>query len=504
MNLAKTWNSVLGSLELQLPRSEYNTWLRRTELVHLDNNIAVVSVNTPMLREAVESRYSGMITTILKDILGYSVRVRVVVGAYTHQDSNTPKTPASTRPLQSSDASDAPSDGDEEFLTTQTVSASEQPKTPRQPTDQPNQKPKMLGKQLTNDETPQQIDFLSTTARSMLNQRFTFDRFIIGSSNRLASAACMAVADHPAQAYNPLFLYGGVGLGKTHLLHAIGNAALSQNPDINVLYVSSEKFTNDLINAIRRQQTEEFRNRYRNIDILLIDDIQFIAGKDATQEEFFHTFNTLHTAGKQVVMTSDRPPKAILTLEERLRSRFEWGLIVDVQLPDYETRIAILRTKAEQMTVDVPAAVIEFLAQRIQSNIRELEGSLNRVVAFAKMNGTTITVEGAQSALSDLLDTRSKKRVTADVIVRTVCEFYGIDLKTLQGRGRSRNIVMPRQIAMYLLREETDASLVDIGVLLGGRDHTTIMYGCEKITEELVTDTRLKNEINSIREKFYS
>ncbi|MFM2309494.1 MAG: hypothetical protein RLY87_1616 [Chloroflexota bacterium] len=504
MNLAKTWNSVLGSLELQLPRSEYNTWLRRTELVHLDNNIAVISVNTPMLREAVESRYSGMITTILKDILGYSVRVRVVVGAYTHQDSNTPKTPASTRPLQSSDASDAPSDGDEEFLTTQTVSASEQPKTPRQPTDQPNQKPKMLGKQLTNDETPQQIDFLSTTARSMLNQRFTFDRFIIGSSNRLASAACMAVADHPAQAYNPLFLYGGVGLGKTHLLHAIGNAALSQNPDINVLYVSSEKFTNDLINAIRRQQTEEFRNRYRNIDILLIDDIQFIAGKDATQEEFFHTFNTLHTAGKQVVMTSDRPPKAILTLEERLRSRFEWGLIVDVQLPDYETRIAILRTKAEQMTVDVPAAVIEFLAQRIQSNIRELEGSLNRVVAFAKMNGTTITVEGAQSALSDLLDTRSKKRVTADVIVRTVCEFYGIDLKTLQGRGRSRNIVMPRQIAMYLLREETDASLVDIGVLLGGRDHTTIMYGCEKITEELVTDTRLKNEINSIREKFYS
>jgi len=288
------------------------------------------------------------------------------------------------------------------------------------------------------------------------------------------------------------------------LLHAIGNAALSQNPDINVLYVSSEKFTNDLINAIRRQQTEEFRNRYRNIDILLIDDIQFIAGKDATQEEFFHTFNTLHTAGKQVVMTSDRPPKAILTLEERLRSRFEWGLIVDVQLPDYETRIAILRTKAEQMTVDVPPAVIEFLAQRIQSNIRELEGSLNRVVAFAKMNGTAITVEGAQSALSDLLDTRSKKRVTADVIVRTVCEFYGIDLKTLQGRGRSRNIVMPRQIAMYLLREETDASLVDIGVLLGGRDHTTIMYGCEKITDGLITDTRLKNEINTLREKFYS
>jgi chromosomal replication initiator protein len=507
VNLAKTWNSVLGSLELQLPRSEYNTWLRRTELVHLDNNIAVVSVNTPMLREAVESRYSGMITTILKDILGYSVRVRVVVGAYTHVDGSATKSSTTNKlPIIRDEGSDTPVADDSlaDLLQPQTVSANDQPKAARPTSDQPGQKPKMLGKQNAGDDTPQQIDFLSTAARGMLNQRFTFDRFIIGSSNRLASAACMAVADHPAQAYNPLFLYGGVGLGKTHLLHAIGNAALSQNPDINVLYVSSEKFTNDLINAIRRQQTEEFRNRYRNIDILLIDDIQFIAGKDATQEEFFHTFNTLHTAGKQVVMTSDRPPKAILTLEERLRSRFEWGLIVDVQLPDYETRIAILRTKAEQMTVDVPPAVIEFLAQRIQSNIRELEGSLNRVVAFAKMNGTAITVEGAQSALSDLLDTRSKKRVTADVIVRTVCEFYGIDLKTLQGRGRSRNIVMPRQIAMYLLREETDASLVDIGVLLGGRDHTTIMYGCEKITDELITDTRLKNEINTLREKFYS
>jgi chromosomal replication initiator protein len=504
VNLPKTWNSVLGALELQLPRSEYNTWLRRTELVHLDGNIAVVSVSTPMLREAVESRYSGMITTILKDVLAYSVRVRVVVGAYTHVDTSTTKS-STTNKLPIIRDEDLPGDDAPiDLLQPQVVSETTESTKPMRGTDQPTTKPKMLGKQLTSDESPQQIDFLSTAARGMLNQRFTFDRFIIGSSNRLASAACMAVADHPAQAYNPLFLYGGVGLGKTHLLHAIGNAALSQNPDINVLYVSSEKFTNDLINAIRRQQTEEFRNRYRNIDILLIDDIQFIAGKDATQEEFFHTFNTLHTAGKQVVMTSDRPPKAILTLEERLRSRFEWGLIVDVQLPDYETRIAILRTKAEQMTVDVPASVIEFLAQRIQSNIRELEGSLNRVVAFAKMNGTAITVEGAQSALSDLLDTRSKKRVTADVIVRTVCEFYGIDLKTLQGRGRSRNIVMPRQIAMYLLREETDASLVDIGVLLGGRDHTTIMHGCEKITEELITDTRLKNEINTLREKFYS
>ena len=560
MNIAKTWNSVLGALEIQLPRVEYNTWLRRTELVHLDNTTAVVSTATPMLREVVESRYSAVIREQLRDIIGYSVLVRVIVGAYVPEPVVVvapEPTPLVAVPFDSSitsviplitdemlaalniqvddgtvvDASvtDVPaaevpvteaSDVVDDTVVTSLISDSDDvavvtpPTTPlvavpvvvqpQLPLDPP--KPKLTFGSLSptiDADAPTQSDFFTTATRGMLNQRFTFDRFIIGSSNRLASAACMAVADHPAQAYNPLFLYGGVGLGKTHLLHAIGNAALERDAEINVLYVSSEKFTNDLINAIRRQQTEEFRIRYRNIDILLIDDIQFIAGKDATQEEFFHTFNTLHTAGKQIVLTSDRPPKAILTLEERLRSRFEWGLIVDVQMPDYETRTAIMRTKAEQMTVDVPANVIEFLAQRIQSNIRELEGSLNRVVAYAKLNGTAISVESAQAALSDLLDTSRKKRVTGDMILRAVCEFYGVDLRMLQGRGRSRNIVGPRQVAMYLLREETDSSLVDIGTLIGGRDHTTIMYGCDKIGEEIVTDNRLKQEINTIRERLY-
>jgi len=565
VNIAKTWNSVLGALEIQLPRVEYNTWLRRTELVHLDNTTAVVSTATPMLREVVESRYSAVIREQLRDIIGYSVLVRVIVGAYvpepvvvatpepippvavpidssitsviplitdemlaalniqvddgTPVESAVPEVPAAELPMAEVPVTESSAVVDDTVVTPQISDSDDVPVVtppttplvavpvviqPQLPLDPP--KPKLTFGSLSptvDADAPTQSDFFTTATRGMLNQRFTFDRFIIGSSNRLASAACMAVADHPAQAYNPLFLYGGVGLGKTHLLHAIGNAALERDAEINVLYVSSEKFTNDLINAIRRQQTEEFRIRYRNIDILLIDDIQFIAGKDATQEEFFHTFNTLHTAGKQIVLTSDRPPKAILTLEERLRSRFEWGLIVDIQMPDYETRTAIMRTKAEQMTVDVPANVIEFLAQRIQSNIRELEGSLNRVVAYAKLNGTAISVESAQAALSDLLDTSRKKRVTGDMILRAVCEFYGVDLRMLQGRGRSRNIVGPRQVAMYLLREETDSSLVDIGTLIGGRDHTTIMYGCDKIGEEIVTDNRLKQEINTIRERLY-
>jgi chromosomal replication initiator protein len=338
----------------------------------------------------------------------------------------------------------------------------------------------------------------------MLNPRYTFGSYIVGSSNRLAHAACMAVAEHPAKAYNPLFLYGGVGLGKTHLLHAIGNHALDANPEVNVMYVSSEKFTNDLINAIRRQNTEEFRLRYRNIDVLLIDDIQFITGKDATQEEFFHTFNTLHGAGKQIIISSDRPPKAIVTLAERLRSRFEWGLIVDVQSPDPETRTAILRAKGESLNVRVPDEVIDFVAHRIQSNIRELEGSLNRVVAFANLNHQPITIELASTALSELLENTRKQRVTNESIMEAVSLYYAIDGKILRGRQRSRNIVVPRQVAMYLMREETESSLVEIGSVLGGRDHTTVLHGCEKIAEELNNDSRLRSDVLEIRNRLYN
>ena len=481
MNLTKIWNSTLGTMQVQTSRHEFNTWLRRASLLGIENGVATIGAPSAFFKEGLENRYITPLRDLISNLAGFPVQVRVVIAP-----------PQMTRPSVTVLSQEHGQDVDESTLY-----------------DEPSGYPggaangRNGGGNGYDRLGMQQLDLSSAMRSGMLNARYTFDRFIVGSSNRLANAACMAVAEQPAQAYNPLFLYGGVGLGKTHLLHAIGNYALDRDPEINVMYVSSEKFTNDMINAIRRQQNEEFRIRYRSIDILLIDDIQFIAGKESTQEEFFHTFNTLHSAGKQIVISSDRPPKAILTLEERLRSRFEWGLIVDVQTPDLETRTAILRAKAEQMLTHIPADVIDFLAHRIQSNIRELEGCLNRVAAYAQMYGTSVTVEVATAALTELLDTSRRKRITADVIIREVADFYGVDLRALQGRGRSRNIVVPRQVAMYLLREETDASLMDIGKLLGGRDHTTIIYGCEKIGEEINADSRLRQEVVTIRDKLY-
>lgn len=474
VNLTKVWNTTLGSLQVQLPRHEYNTWVRGATLLDIDNGVAIVRAPNAFIKEGLESRYLSALREQLGSVVGFPVDVRIVLSV-----------------SGSERVEGAPINGGYAVRETRNGDNHTSPSgSYRNGVNHPLERASV-----------QQLELHRAVRSSMLNPRYTFDRFIIGPSNRLANAACMAVAEHPAQAYNPLFLYGGVGLGKTHLLHAIGNFVLDRDPEVNVLYVSSETFTNDLINSIRRQQTEEFRIRYRNIDILLIDDIQFIAGKEQTQEEFFHTFNTLHSAGKQIIISSDRSPKAILTLEERLRSRFEWGLIVDVQMPDLETRTAILRAKAEQSPVPVPQPVIDFLAQRIQSHIRELEGCLNRVTAYAQMYNVPVTIDVATAALSELLDTNRRKRVTPDAILREVAAFYSVDLRSLQGRGRSRNIVTPRHVAMYLLREETDSSLMEIGQLLGGRDHTTVMYGCDKIAEELNTDARLRQEVATIRER---
>jgi chromosomal replication initiator protein len=337
-----------------------------------------------------------------------------------------------------------------------------------------------------------------------VNPRYTFLNFIVGSANRLAHAAALSVAERPGHAYNPLFLYGGVGLGKTHLMHAIGNAVVARFPRKRVVYATSEKFTNEFITSIQQGRIDDFRARYRRIDLLLIDDIQFIADKERTQEEFFHTFNAIHEDGKQIVLSSDRPPKQIVTLEERLRSRFEWGLIADLTAPDLETRIAILRAKAEESAVPIGSDVSEFIARKVVSNIRELEGALNRVVAYASMGAMPITIELAQAVLSNVLYNPKKRHVTTEKIARVVADYYGVGLDALRGQKRDKAIVTPRQIAMFLMREETDVSLLRIGAELGGRDHSTVLHAYAKINREAALNDEMRRDIAAVRELIYA
>lgn len=333
-----------------------------------------------------------------------------------------------------------------------------------------------------------------------LNPKYTFDTFVIGNSNRFAHAACVAVAESPARAYNPLFLYGGVGLGKTHLMHAIGHSIMKEQNDAKVVYVSSEKFTNELINSIKSDKNEEFRDKYRNVDILLIDDIQFIAGKEGTQEEFFHTFNALHEANKQIIISSDRPPKEIPTLEDRLRSRFEMGLIADIQPPDFETRIAILKTKAQIENIDIPNEVMNYIATYIKSNIRELEGALTRVVAYSSLINKDISYDLAVEALKDIVTTSESQEISVNRIKEKVSTAFGIKMDDFNSKKRTRTISYPRQIAMYLSRELTDLSLPKIGNEFGGRDHTTVIHAHDKISKdlELEKNSELKEKISKI------
>ncbi len=330
-----------------------------------------------------------------------------------------------------------------------------------------------------------------------LNPKYKFDNFIIGNSNRFAHAASLAVAEAPSTAYNPLFLYGGVGLGKTHLMHAIGHYILDNNPDAYVLYVTSEKFTNDLINSIKDGKNEEFRNTYRKADVLLVDDIQFIAGKESTQEEFFHTFNALHEANKQIIVSSDNPPSEIPTLEDRLRSRFEWGLIADIQPPDYETRIAILRKKAEAENYNVPDDVITYIAQNIQSNIRKLEGALIRIYAYASLtNKKEVNLELAQEALKHLIS--NNKKITLTDIKEVVANYYNISLDDLVSKKKTKNIAYPRQIAMFISRKLTDYSLPKLGDEFGGRDHSTVLHACNKVEEDMENSQEIKKNIDDL------
>jgi len=333
---------------------------------------------------------------------------------------------------------------------------------------------------------------------TLLNNRYTFESFVVGSGNRFAHAASLAVAEAPADAYNPLFIYGGVGLGKTHLMHAIGHYVLSQRPQARLEYVTSETFTIELVTAIQTNRNIQFREKYRNVDVLLIDDIQFIAGRDSTQEEFFHTFNALFNAGKQIVISSDRPPKEIAHLEERLRSRFLSGLIADIQRPDMDTRCAILRSKAREEAIQVPEDVIQMIAQNVDSNIRELEGSLTRLAAYSNLSGRAISLELAQEALREIISEHQPRSVTGQDVLRAVSAYYGIPEEDLTGPRRTRSVTVPRQMIMYLTRQLTDTSLPRIGQLLGGRDHSTVLHGCAKIESLMLTAPPIKAAVADI------
>ena len=453
MDAKQVWRAALGELQVSLSPANFETWLKETALVAVDDNRFRVAVPNGFAKDWLETRYRSLISQTLARVVGYSVTVDFEVqeglSAQAAQAEGSAPAPVRLEPGRVGGSSDGPS------------SAS-------------------------------------------LNPRYTFRTFIVGSANRLAHAASLSVAERPGHAYNPLFLYGGVGLGKTHLMHAIGNQVLSRFPRKRVVYATSEKFTNEFIASIQQGRIEDFRNRYRRIDLLLIDDIQFIADKERTQEEFFHTFNAIHEDGKQIVLSSDRPPKLITTLEERLRSRFEWGLIADLTAPDLETRIAILRAKAEENAVPIASDVLEFIARKVASNIRELEGALNRIVAYASMGGMPITIDLAQAVLSNVLYNPKRRMVTPERIANAVSEYYGVDLEQLKGQKRDRAIVTPRQIAMYLMRAETDVSLLRIGQELGNRDHSTVLHACEKIDRETQENEELRRELAAVRELIYA
>ncbi|MCW5877913.1 MAG: chromosomal replication initiator protein DnaA [Anaerolineales bacterium] len=447
MNASQAWQAALGQLQVDMPKGTFDTWVRDAELVAYEDGSFVVGVNNAYARDWLESRLKSLVTRLLTGMMNRSVEVRFVVW----QATNPPET-----------LSEAPAN---------------------------------------ESEPEKQIELSSTygSGNFTVNPRYTFETFVVGGSNRLAHAAALAVADNPAKSYNPLFLYGRVGLGKTHLLRAIGNAAVQSG--LQVLYVSSEEFTNDLIHAIRSHSTQAFRDKYRRTDVLLIDDIQFIAGKESTQEEFFHTFNTLHGQNKQIVLTSDRSPKGLVTLEERLRSRFEWGLTADIQSPDYETRLAILRSNAERLGKQVDPAVLETIAARMQSNIRELEGALNRIIAYAYLRNMPLSPNLVDSALADLLP--DPQPMEPEQLVEAVSRAFSVSMQRLLSRERSAEVALARQVAMYLLREEAQLSLPAIGELLGGRDHTTVMHGCQKVNELLEHDERLRRQVSNLREQLY-
>ena len=452
MNGEQIWQAAQEELRFQLSKPSYETWLKNASLVGREKNAFKIGVPTKLAKDWLEDRYSAMIKETLSAIVSgdVSVAFEVVPG----------QTEASAGRTAVAVAEEPPPEVEEEELVLHEA--------------------------------------------SQLNPKFQFQHFVVGNNSRFAHAACRAVAETPAKAYNPLFLYGGVGLGKTHLMHAIGHAVLEKHHRKRVAYVTSEKFMNEMITSIQEGRMNDFRTRYRTVDVLLVDDIQFLAGKDRTQEEFFHTFNSLHELNRQIVISSDRPPKEIPTLEDRLRSRFSWGLIADIQAADFETRVAILKSKVGPYAKLVPEDVLSFIAHKIQKNIRELEGALIRVIAHASLNRSAVNVDMAARLLQDVIPSADTRTLTIDTISRAVANFYHISLEEMKGKRRDKHIVFPRQVAMFLIREETASSLPAIGQAFGGRDHTTVLHSYEKINTESREDQRLQSDLRKIRELLYS
>lgn len=442
--LNETWDKVLKILKVEIMSEvSYNTWIMGLKPIGIKNGVFMIDVPNELTLDIITQRYKLLFKEAIKHVLNQEINVECVVGGLVKEKE-------------------------------EEASVKEEKKV-----------------------VPQNSD-----TYGILNSKYTFESFVIGNSNRFAHAASVAVAESPANAYNPLFLYGGVGLGKTHLMHAIGHHIKENNPSAKVVYVSSEKFTNELINSIRYDKNLEFRNKYRSVDVLLVDDIQFIAGKESTQEEFFHTFNELYEARKQIIISSDRPPNEIPTLEDRLRTRFAWGLQADIQAPDFETRIAILKKKAEIENYVVSSDVMVYIATKIKSNIRELEGALIRVMAYSSLtNNKNITVDLAAEALKDIISSSQTKNITIDLIQDVVANYYNLSIQELKSQRRTRNVAYPRQIAMYLSRKMTDMSLPKIGDEFGGRDHTTVIHAYEKISGAIKTDDTLTNAIKIITKK---
>lgn len=438
------WDKALSLIQTRLSKPSFETWLKSTTATFLDDNTLLIIAPNEFTRDWLESRYADLILETLFELTGRHLSIKFILPI------SEPKTEL------------------EQQIATRTTPIDKQ--------------------HASNDDYPQTV----------LNPKYTFDTFVIGNGNRFAHAASLAVAEAPAKAYNPLFIYGGVGLGKTHLMHGIGHYVLEHNPSAKVCYISSEKFTNEFINSIRDNQTEIFRNKYRSVDVLLIDDIQFLAGKESTQEEFFHTFNALHEASKQIIISSDRTPKEIPTLEDRLRSRFEWGLITDIQPPDLETRIAILRKKAKAENLDIPNDVMIYIADQINTNIRELEGALIRVVAYSSLINRDIDLELTMEALKDIIPSNKPKVITISRIQQVVGSHFGLKIEDFKAKKRTKSVAFPRQIAMYLSRELTDFSLPKIGEEFGGRDHTTVIHAHEKITNVLQTDRQMQKTIQDL------